>query len=109
MKTTVVDTTKLEWRASPYEGVQWKKLTFDKETGLSTVLLRFEPGASYGAHRHPKGEQYFVLDGSLEEGGKTYGAGTYVRYFPGSAHQPSSREGCTLLVTLPKPVEMIGE
>lgn len=93
------------WRDSPHAGVAWKKLYFDRESGESTVLLRFAPGASYAAHRHPGGEQYFVLEGSLDDGGTTYGAGTYVRLAPGSAHRPSSRAGCLLLVLLPRPIE----
>ncbi|MBI5435446.1 MAG: cupin domain-containing protein [Planctomycetes bacterium] len=93
------------WRDTPHVGVRWKKLFFDAATGESTVLLRFEPGASYGAHRHPAGEQYFVLEGSLEDAGSTYGSGSYVRHAPGSAHTPSSRAGCLLLVMLPQPIE----
>lgn len=93
------------WRESPHAGVQWKKLYFDRVSGESTVLLRFDAGADYAAHRHPAGEQYFVLEGALEDGGATYGAGSYVRHAPGSAHRPSSRNGCLLLVMLPKPIE----
>jgi len=98
----------LPWRDSPHPGVTWKKLSFDAASGRSAVLLRFAPGASYGAHRHPEGEEYLVLEGSLEDGGKTYGAGTYVKHAPGSVHRPSSKEGCLLYVSLPKPIEEIG-
>lgn len=100
-----VDPSSLPWRDSPYPGVRWKKLHFDPEGGRSAVLLRFDPGASYGSHRHPEGEEYLVLEGSLEDGGRTYGAGTYVRHSAGSVHQPRSREGCLLFVSLPKPIE----
>ncbi|MDJ0975728.1 MAG: cupin domain-containing protein [Planctomycetota bacterium] len=93
------------WRPSPYEGVTWKKLHFDRDTGESAVLLRFEPGAAYAAHRHPKGEQYLVLEGSLQDGGRTYGAGTYVNHPPGSTHKPRSAEGCLIFVTLNAPIE----
>ena len=64
--------------------------------------LRFE-----GAHRHPGVEQYLVLEGSLTDGGKTYGAGTWVHHPPGSTHRPSSREGCLLYVTLDLPIELV--
>lgn len=102
-----VDTETLPWRDSPYEGVRWKKLRYDAATGESTVMLEFAPGAAYGAHRHPKGEQYFVLEGSLEDGGRRYGAGTFVHHAPDSVHRPTSAEGCLLLVTLPHPIEDI--
>jgi anti-sigma factor ChrR (cupin superfamily) len=103
--TRYVDTHDLPWRESPYSGVAWKKLEFDANTGRSAVLLRFGPGASYGAHRHPSGELYYVLDGSLEDGGRTWGRGTYVNHPPGSVHKPSSKEGCLLLVLLDSPIE----
>jgi anti-sigma factor ChrR (cupin superfamily) len=103
-----VDTESLEWRATPYGGVSWRKLAFDDARGLSTVMLRFAPGASYGAHRHPEGEQYLVLEGSLTDGGETWGAGTYVNHPPGSVHRPRSDEGCLLFVTLPAPIELLG-
>jgi len=104
-----VDASALPWRESPHAGVRWKKLAFDPASGRSAVLLRFEPGAAYGAHRHPGGEEDWVIEGSLEDGGRTYGAGTYVRHPPGSAHRPSSREGCVLFVSLPHPIETLEE
>ena len=107
-----VDSEALPWRPTPYEGVEWKKLAYDARPldeggGASAVLLRFAPGASYGAHAHPKGEQYFVLEGSLEDGGRTWGKGSYVQHAPGSAHRPSSKEGCVLFVTLGAPIELV--
>lgn len=101
----IVESDKIPWRDSPHAGVQWKKLSFDRETGESVVLLRFDPGASYGAHRHPAGERYFVLEGSLTDGGRRYGAGTYVHHDKGSVHQPTSPEGCQILVWLDQPIE----
>ena len=100
-----LDSESLPWRETPYPRVFWKKLHYDKDSGCSAVLLRFEPGTRYGAHRHPAGEEYLVLEGSLEDGGRTYGKGTYVRHAPGSAHEPSSESGCLLFVSLPRPIE----
>ena len=97
----------LPWRDTPYRGVQWKKLHFDPERGDSAVLLRFAAGASYGAHRHPEGEEYLVLEGSLEDGGATYGAGTWVRHPPGSVHRPVSASGCVVFVRVPRPIELV--
>jgi len=105
--TLYVDSEALPWRPTPYAGVQWKKLEHGAGGGRSSVLLRFEAGAAYGAHRHPQGEQYLVLEGSLEDGGQRWGRGSYVHHAPGSAHAPSSAEGCLLFVTLPSPIEMI--
>ena len=104
-----IDTAAGEWRETPYVGVSWKKLLFDKETARSAVLVKFEPGAVYDVHRHPAGEEYLVLEGSLEDGGRTWGAGSYVYHPPGSAHRPASKEGCVLFISLPKPVEPLGD
>ena len=100
-----VDSEGAPWRPTPHAGVSWKKLRYDPGSGASAVLLRFEPGATYGRHRHPAGEQYLVLEGSLEDGGRTYGAGTYVHHGAGSAHRPASAEGCLLFVTLGAPIQ----
>jgi len=107
--STYVDTAAGEWRETPYVGVRWKKLHFDRETGRSAVLVKFEPGAVYDVHRHPAGEEYYVIEGSLEDGGKTWGTGSYVYHPPGSAHRPASKEGCVLLISLPKPVEPLDD
>lgn len=100
-----VDAPSLPWRETPHAGVSWKKLRFDPASGESAVLLRFEPGARYGRHRHPAGEEYLVLEGSLEDGGKTWGKGAFVRHEPGSVHTPTSKEGCLLFVRLGAPIE----
>jgi anti-sigma factor ChrR (cupin superfamily) len=98
-----------KWRDSPYPGVRWAKLRYDPSTGESAVLLRFDPGSAYGTHRHPAGEQYLVLEGSLEDGGKAWGEGAYVWHPPGSIHTPRSKKGCLLFVALPKPIEIVEE
>ncbi|MEB3323255.1 MAG: dimethylsulfonioproprionate lyase family protein [Synechococcaceae cyanobacterium] len=100
-----VDSAALPWRPTPYPGIAWKKLRYDAAAGASAVLLRFEPGARYGRHRHPAGEQYLVLAGSLEDGGRRWGEGAYVHHPPGSVHAPSSAEGCVVYVTLGAPIE----
>lgn len=102
-----VDGGSLEWRPTPCAGVRWKKLYFDAASGESAVLLEFAPGAAYDAHRHPGGETYLVLAGELEDGGRRYGALTYVRHAAGSAHRPSSPTGALVFVTLPRPIETL--
>lgn len=101
-----VQSQDLPWRDTPYAGVQWKKLFFDGRA--SAVLLKFAPGAAYGVHRHPDGEQYYVVEGTIDDGGETWGAGSYVRHPPGSVHRPSSKGGCLLFVTLGAPIEVLG-
>jgi len=102
---TYVDSEALPWRPTPYAGVEWKKLRFDAQTGESAVLLRFAPGARYGRHRHPRGEEYLVLEGRLQDGASTWGPRAFVRHAPGSVHEPRSDTGCVVFVTLPAPIE----
>jgi hypothetical protein len=47
------------------------------------------------------------MEGSLQDGGATYGAGTWVRHPPGSIHRPASPAGCLLFVRLPRPIEIV--
>ena len=103
--STLLDTQTLPWRDSPSPGVRWKKIHFDGRA--SVVLLEFEPGASYAAHRHPAGEEYWVISGTLIDGGKTVGAGTWVSHPPSSVHVPRSEDGCLLLVRLEAPIEPV--
>jgi anti-sigma factor ChrR (cupin superfamily) len=105
---TVLDTTTRAWREFPdAPGVEYQVLRHHAERGGISLLLRFAPGAQYPAHRHPEGEEYFVLDGVLEDGGREYGPATFVYQPPGSAHRPRSPSGCTLLVHLPAAIERL--
>jgi len=108
LPSLLVDSAALPWRDTPCAGVRWKKLRFDPESGASAVLLEFAPGSAYDAHRHPAGEQYWVLSGELIDVGGRYGAGTYGYHPPGSVHRPRSDEGCVVLVMLAAPIEPVG-
>jgi anti-sigma factor ChrR (cupin superfamily) len=108
MKPDVLDVNSLPWRDfDRAPGVRYKVLRHHEGRRGITLLLRFEPGAHYPAHRHPAGEEYYVLEGTLEDGAHSYGPHTYVYQPPGSAHRPASPTGCVLLVTLPAHIELL--
>lgn len=98
----------MDWRAfDEAPGVSFRVLeTHRPGTGV-TLMLRFEAGASYPAHRHPEGEEYYVLDGELTDAGRVYGKGTYVSHPPASVHRPQSATGATVLVFLPAAIEIV--
>ncbi|MBX3458831.1 MAG: cupin domain-containing protein [Planctomycetes bacterium] len=97
-----------EWREfSDAPGVSYKTLRKHDNGGL-TLLLRFAPGARYHTHKHPGGEEYYVLDGELNDLGKAWPAGSYIWHPPGSVHRPASTSGCVVLVILPQAVELMG-
>jgi anti-sigma factor ChrR (cupin superfamily) len=102
----ILATALLPWRdfdGAP--GVRYKVLRHHAGRRGITLLLQFAAGASYPAHRHPEGEEYYVLEGTLRDSGAEYGPDTFVYHPPGSVHRPSSPTGCTLLVTLPAHIE----
>jgi quercetin dioxygenase-like cupin family protein len=104
----LIRTAEREWREfADNPGVSYKTLRKAENGGL-TLLLKFEPGARYHTHRHPGGEEYYVLEGALEDLGKSWPAGSYIWHPPGSVHRPASKAGAVVLVILPRPVELLG-
>ena len=97
----VVDTTAMEWIASPAAGVERKMLDRDGgEVARATSLVRYAPASEFEAHTHGAGEEFLVLDGIFSDEHGDYTPGAYVRNPPGSSHAPSSAEGCTIFVKL---------
>ena len=97
----VIETSSMDWERSPSPGVLRKKLERQAaESGQVTSVVRYEPGSRFSAHRHPLGEEIFVLDGTFSDEHGDYPAGTYLRNPPGSTHAPASESGCDLLVKL---------
>ncbi len=97
----VIDSTSMEWSASPKLGVWRKPLAReDAEHGHATSIVRYDPGASFSEHGHPLGEEILVLEGTFSDESGDYPAGTYFRNPEGFRHAPFSEQGCVLLVKL---------
>ncbi len=91
----------LDWTPSPQPGVDRKLLARDgAEVARATSIVRYAPGASFPAHQHPGGEEFFVLRGVFSDEHGDYPAGTYSRSPWGSTHAPFSRDGCEIFVKL---------
>jgi quercetin dioxygenase-like cupin family protein len=104
----MADTDAAEWRPAKFgTGVSVKLLRCDEVTGGSTVLLRFAAGSWFPAHRHPAGEEVYVVDGEVRIGPTTFRQGDYIYTEPDGVHAVSSAAGGTILVMLPKPVEIL--
>ncbi len=100
-KSVSVNTQVKDWVASPMPGVVRKPLAREEaEQGHATSIVRYEPGASFSSHGHPKGEEILVLEGVFSDQTGDYSAGTYFRNPEGFSHAPFSKEGCTILVKL---------
>ena len=100
-KKVFVDTQQHEWIASPSNNVWRKPLEREAaESGHTTSIVKFGADSFFPPHKHPLGEEIFVLDGVFSDERGDYSAGTYIRNPPNSQHSPFSREGCTLFVKL---------
>ena len=100
-KVAQVLTNEHHWLESPADGVSRMPLEKEaEEFGHTTSLVRFAPGSNFPPHKHPLGEEIYVLDGVFSDENGDYPAGTYIRNPPNSSHSPFTREGCTLFVKL---------
>ena len=104
----VVRPAKMEWQKTRFPGCEAKTRLFDKQTGLMTALMRFEPGAVLPDHEHVKIEQTYVLQGRLvdREGpaeGLDVGPGEFVWREPGSRHVAWCPEGGLMLAMFQVP------
>jgi len=89
-------------------GIFVKVLRFDTETGRAlTILLKFDPGATYPAHNHPGGEEVFVIEGDISLGAEDLHVGDYLYTPPNGKHAARTREGCIVLVNVPQEVEIL--
>ncbi len=80
-----------------------------KPTGPSAAFIRYAPGASVPAHRHPGFEHIIVLSGSQRDHRGTYTRGACLVSTPGSSHSVASDDGCLVLAIWTKSVEVIDE
>jgi anti-sigma factor ChrR (cupin superfamily) len=104
----VVHPANMEWQKTRFPGCEAKTLLFDKETGLVTALMRFEPGAVLPDHEHVKIEQTYVLEGKLvdKEGpdvGLAVEKGEFVWRDAGSRHVAWCPEGGLMLAIFQVP------
>ena len=97
----VLDSAEMSWLDSPSVGVQRKMLERDgDEVARATSFVRYAAGSKFSRHSHELGEELFVVDGEFCDESGRFGAGTYIRNPPGSAHAPWSEHGCVLFVKL---------
>jgi len=113
MEKQITKSNETEWKPLIEEGIKTdgvyvKVLRYDESTKRSpTILLKFEPGASYPNHNHPAGEEAFILEGEIRFGPDQLNAGDYLYTSPGKTHSVFSRTGCTLLLVIPEEVEIL--
>ncbi len=70
--------------------------------GVGFHAYKMAPGMTTETHVHTSHEEFFVLEGDLTDNdGTEYVAGDLVLLKAGTAHNSTTRNGCTLLVYIP--------
>ena len=82
-------------------GMNWHKITYNKDTGLGTYILKMDPNAKSLPHVHTSYEEFLMLEGELiDSDNKVFKKGDFITFEPGSTHYSQSKKGCLLLVFL---------
>jgi quercetin dioxygenase-like cupin family protein len=108
LASRVVQANEMEWEPIKYPGCYVKTLMVDPKTGLLTVLLKMDPGASLPDHEHALMEQTYVIEGRLvdkegPEKGLEVGPGEFVYRPAGSRHAAYTPEGGLMLAIFQVP------
>ena len=83
----------------PIEGMSWHKISYEKEKGQGSYILKMDPGAKSLPHVHQGFEEFYVIEGELTDvDGKTFKKGDFVTFEPGSTHNSHTKNGCLLIV-----------
>ena len=84
---------------APVSGMSWHKISYNKETGHGSYILKMEPGAKSLPHKHINYEEFLMLDGELLDlDNKVFKKGDFITFEPGSSHSSYTETGCLLLV-----------
>ena len=95
-KRIVVDTDGETWRPGQTPGVTVLPLYEEAGYPEKTSMLRMAAGAVVADHACIGGEEFFVVDGSVEDANGHYVTGSWARFPDGSRHYLRSETGCTL-------------
>ena len=113
IKNYIVESSLKSWKPLiekdiHYEGIFVKSLRYDDvNKRSSTILLKFEAGASYPYHNHPAGEELFVLEGNCSIEGALLKQGDFLYTPPNFKHAVKSESGCVLLFVVPEEVQIL--
>ena len=95
-----VDTATAAW-SEVEPGYRRQTLVDDRESGTRIVLLQYDAGYQLShLDEHEHDEYLYVLAGTFVDQNQASGPGTFIHNRPGSAHQPSSPDGCTFLAVV---------
>ena len=84
----------------PVDGMSWHKISYDKSNGgFGTYILKMDAGAKSLPHVHQGFEEFYVIDGELQDAdGKIFKKGDFVSFEPSTEHYSYTKSGCLLIV-----------
>ena len=103
-----IDIPSIPWQASAFPGIAVKVLYNDAKAGMSTMLVKLDPGATIPLHEHVGVEQTYVLEGSLEDHQGAVTAGNFCWRDAGSTHVAHAPNGALVLAFFTKPNRFFG-
>ena len=81
--------------------LKWLPLSKDEKLEHEVFIVQFKPESSSSLHKHKGYEEFYVIDGELiDDDGKVFKKGDYIKFEKGTKHSSYSKSGCTLLVIL---------
>ena len=96
-ETVRIDTRLAQWRPGLVPGLSVMPL--HEHDGVSTALVRWAPNTRFNTHRHPGGEEIFVLDGLFQDEHGRYPRHSWLRSPRWSQHTPfTAEEGALIYV-----------
>ena len=82
-------------------GIKWLPLSKDEKLEHEVFIVQFEQESSSSLHKHKGYEEFYVIDGELiDDDGKVFKKGDYIKFEKGTKHSSYSKTGCALLVIL---------
>ena len=101
----IIDWEKINFQ--PYDrdnlivpGLDWHLMTYNRETGEGTYLLRYQPNTKTKPHKHMVFEEFIILSGILYDScGDVYRENDLVHFEKNTVHYTYTRKlPCTVFV-----------
>jgi len=96
------DVPDLPWETTKFPGNKIKVLYID-DSGITTALFKFDPGAILPLHERLAFEQTYVIDGTIEGHTGICGPDQFIWRPAGSHHEAVAPNGAVLLGFFLKP------
>ena len=81
--------------------LSWLPISKDNDSKYEVYLNKFDLGSSSNFHRHNGNEEFYVIDGELiDDDGKIFKTGDYIKFEKRSEHSSCSKIGCKIPVIL---------